>query len=145
MCFTLNNAGLVDVAKKTAAIQCLCVKSHTSVSKDVLKLGQHNQFPNMLSDLIIELQQFITNKRSSMILKTCLTQREEETREETKNDGKTEATATGRSEEEEEDKVGLERLGECYFAFQKQKRELHRAFMVTLTCAQCPELRAAQY
>lgn len=32
--------------------------SHLSVCKDVLKLGQHYQFPNtnVLSDLIIELQ-----------------------------------------------------------------------------------------
>lgn len=92
--------------KTVSIVVFMCEISHLSVCKDVLKLGQHYQFPNtnVLSDLIIELQEFLENKRSSLILKTCLTEREGRTRdEETKRHGKTEAGANGANAEEEEE------------------------------------------
>lgn len=79
--------------KTVSIVVFMCEISHLSVCKDVLKLGQHYQFPNtnVLSDLIIELQEFLENKRSSLILKTCLTEREGRTRdEETKRQRDTE-------------------------------------------------------
>lgn len=95
--------------------------------KDVLKLGQHYQFPNtnVLSDLIIELQEFLENKRSSLILKTCLTEREGRTRdEETKRHGKTEAGANGATTEEEEEEE--ERFDDFILFFKKKLRAAGR-------------------
>lgn len=102
--------------------------SHLSVCKDVLKLGQHYQFPNtnVLSDLIIELQEFLENKRSSLILKTCLTEREGRTRdEETKRHGKTEAGANGATTEEEEEEEE-ERFDDFILFFKKKLRAAGR-------------------
>lgn len=93
----------------------------------MLKLGQHYQFPNtnVLSDLIIELQEFLENKRSSLILKTCLTEREGRTRdEETKRHGKTEAGANGATTEEEEEEE--ERFDDFIVFFKKKLRAAGR-------------------
>lgn len=101
----------------------MCEISHLSVYKDELKLGQHYQFPNtnVLFDLIIELQEFLQNKRSWSWKHVW--QREERTRdEETERHGKTEAGANGATTEEEEEEEDL--MNFIVFCFLKRSWEL---------------------